>query len=79
MKPRLPHKIDVHEMASYLASHVVEFASAPTSDGTQRKQVSCRGGNTFLVERRYLGESLWKIVYEGPDLDEAVRMYNGLG
>lgn len=79
MPNRPPHKIDAFEMATFLASQVVQVASATTADGTQRKQVSCRGGNTYLVERRYIGEGQWQTVYEGPDLVEATRFYNGLG
>jgi hypothetical protein len=84
-----PHKISVAEMETFLASHYVEAASATTVDQTQRKRFGRSGTGLYLVERRYLETSKiqwsleevgeWQPIYAGPDLAEAVRMYNGLG
>jgi hypothetical protein len=73
-----PHKIEVHEMLTFFVNHEVEGASATTADGTQRKTLLRKGG-VYLVRRRYLvaGEKD-QVVYQGENLEEAVRSYNGL-
>lgn len=72
-----PRKIDIQEVKRFLDSFRIHIASARTLDSTQRKTLS-RTGSVFLVQRRYLIEAEWKVVYRGEDLDEAVRLYNGL-
>lgn len=72
-----PHKIDIQEVRRFLDSAPIHIASARTLDSTQRKTLS-RTGSVFLVQRRYLDEAEWEVVYRGEDLDEAVRLYNGL-
>lgn len=76
-----PHKIDFESMADFFASTEVEAASATTCDETQRKRLLRRGAATYCVDRRYIqGTDIqWQPVYSGPDLCEAIRLYNGLG
>lgn len=75
-----PHNITAAEMAIFFGETEVVAASATTADGTQRKRLLRRGSGLYITCRRYIGENGdWQPVYSGPDLDEAVRMYNGLG
>jgi hypothetical protein len=75
----VPHKIDetvVEGLAPYLA------ASSTTADGTQRKRLYVAVGRTsYRVTRRYLlvVTTFETTIYEGDDLSEAVRIYNGMG
>lgn len=73
-----PHKINVSEIRAYLEAHVLEVASATTADRTQRKRLLRKGSATIIVDRRYLVEREPQVVYEGTDLDEAIRVYNSL-
>lgn len=76
----LPHTITAEGAAKFFADLVVEYASAPTADQTQRKRLRRKGSGLYIVDRRYYVEpKQWAEVYAGPDLDEAVRLYNGLG
>lgn len=74
-----PHKIDVAEMAEYVAGLQHVLASASTVDRTQRKNLILRGGGTYLVVRQYFTDFTKEVVYTGSDLAEAVRIYNGMG
>jgi len=73
-----PHKIHAADVRTYLESHVHEVASATTADQTQRKRLLRKGWSTLLVDRRYLVDRDPQVIYEGPDLDEAIRVYNSL-
>lgn len=78
-----PHRIDATEMVAFLDAHYVEYASATTADGTQRKSIGRQGTGHYVVSRRYLSvaaqEDGPQVVYVGTDANEAVRLYNGLG
>ena len=76
-----PHKVTVKELWKYEEDRWDNFASATTADGTQRKHLDVRiGSHGYRVQRRYFAEKpdTWATIYEGRDLEEAVRIYNGL-
>ena len=77
-----PHRIVSADLVTFFNDYVVEGASATTADGTQRKRLVHRGDGSYATQRRYLAEvglgAGWTDVYQGADLDEAVRVYNGL-
>jgi len=75
------HKVTV-DILDGLA--LVPVASADTVDGTQHKRLLAAVGKVqFIVRRWYPGDSprprTDTDIYDGPDLAEAVRIYNGLG
>ena len=76
------HKVDVSILDGL---SFVQVASATTVDGTQRKTLTAAVGKSqFLVRRWYIAflaadRKDPETVYEGADLTEAVRLYNGLG
>lgn len=77
------HKITVQDVLLYCQNGRWDnFASATTADRTQRKHLDVRiNEEGYRVTRRYFAEKpdTWITIYEGRDLEEAVRLYNGLG
>jgi len=66
----------------------IEMATDRTLDETQRKRLLVYLGQArFVVNRKYLDgvtvatfddDPQPEVVYDGPDLNEAIRIYNGL-
>lgn len=71
------HKIDLTVLSDMAP---IRVASAETVDGTQYKFLYAAIGRAhFTVCRRYVSETSQTLVWEGDDLAEAVRIYNGMG
>ena len=74
----LSRKIDVSEIQEAIDNISVDVAGKTTRDGTQRVRIRYTTKGVKL-ERRYTGQpGVWDIIQEGGDLDEIVRVYNGM-
>jgi len=76
-------KVTTEEMWGHAQKMWQQLASATTVDKTQRKVLEAGVGRAvFRVTRRYFAEphiTQGKTVWEGDELMEAVRIYNGMG
>ena len=67
----VPHRVDEDSLRTFLQDRWVNFASATTSDQTQRKHLDVIVGSgtkgVYRVQRRYCDDpdKQWHTIYEG--------------
>lgn len=74
------HRITVQDVLMFCKNRWETMTSATTVDRTQRKHLNVAVNEEgYRVQRRYFGgNGQWETIFEGRDLEEAVRVYNRL-